>query len=129
MKTYGELMTELSISPYSKDMFDLHKESAELEILEAYIENQNYILENFEININNEYIIEAVNRNMIGKALSKVGDLISTIGTKIWTLITKLFGMISRSLLTIKNWIQRKFNKVLIIESAKLLKKIIEVKK
>jgi len=48
MKTYAELFNEIQISPYGDEMFQLQKECAELNYMEAYIENQLYIRENFK---------------------------------------------------------------------------------
>ena len=57
-QTYGELMKEIISMPYSKDMFNLQKECAELSILETYIENQQYLQENFDNNVNVDYMME-----------------------------------------------------------------------
>ena len=58
-QTYGELMKEIVSMPYSKDMFNLEKECAELSIMESYIENQLYLQENFNENTNVDYMLEA----------------------------------------------------------------------
>ena len=47
MKTYNDLRLEILSIPYSNDMFQIEKESAELQIMEKYLNNQIYLQENF----------------------------------------------------------------------------------
>jgi len=110
-QTYGELMKEIVSMPYSKDMFNLEKECAELSVLESYIENQQYLSENFDDNVNVDYMLEAANESTIKKIMNSIGTKITNIGKKIWDLFMNLLDMIGRAAGAIVKWFRKRFNK------------------
>lgn len=110
-KTYGELMTEIVASPYSKDMFNLHKECAELSVMEEYLESQMYIRENFNESVNIDSLMEAADDNRLNKVLSSAQNLVGSIASKGWKLILRLLDLISRAATVVVNWVKSKFNK------------------
>jgi len=120
-QTYGELMTEIVSFPYSKDMFELEKECAELDLMNSYIENQLYLRETFGENVNIDYMLEAADQSKFSKVLDKIKEVGASIGKRLWDLFMRLLDMIRRAALAVTNYVKSKFKKETITEAKKLL--------
>ena len=72
MKTYAELFQEIQTFPYSDEMFDLYKDSVQLEFIEIYINNQLYIRENFDNT--NQILMESLDEDRLNKVIMEAEE-------------------------------------------------------
>ena len=101
MKTYSELMMEMQLLPYSKDVLELQKESMEFELMESYLDNQLYLREYLNID-NSGSIYKVIEKETAGSFKSLL--------QKIFKFFMKILRMIRNALDVLINWIDRNFN-------------------
>ena len=125
-QTYHDLRLEFDAMPYSKDMFEIQKESAEIAVLEKYVENQIYLQEHFEKDSNIDYMLEAANEITLKNIVNTIGNKIVDIGQKIWKLFFYLLELMGKLAASVVNWIKNVYNKGVIKKARETLKELID---
>jgi len=110
-QTYGELMKEFNAISYSKDVFEIEKDSAELMIMEKYIENQLYIRENFNENVYVDYMLEKVDDGKLSSVFKRAKELATNVGEKVWKFFIRVMDMITRLISSVIKWVKDIYNK------------------
>jgi len=103
MKTYAELFNEIQISPYGDEMFQLQKECAELNYMEAYIENQLYIRENFKEP--NDLLVESLDEDRLQRLITEAEDKSESWFIKIKNVIVSFFSRILQWISKFFSWL------------------------
>jgi hypothetical protein len=96
--TFGDFIRESELYEYSKEYFDLTKELGEIKLVERYLENQHFLLENSEIiqkgTFTESYFTESVDEKALQLLEEKFSEKIGKLGNTIKTCFKKLFGMV-----------------------------------
>ena len=101
--TYRDFLNECENYNHSKEHYEIMKESAELMLMEQFIENQQFAMEN-TTTFSEGYLMESVGEDYITEAEEKLG-------AKAVALVKKICAAIAKTVKNFFKWIKNLFKK------------------
>jgi len=108
-KTYADLFNDIQIFPYGDEIFELQKECSEIDYMEAYINNQLYIRENFTTP--NDLLMESLDDDRLNRLITEAEEKSNSWFENIKGFIEKFFKWILKWLQGFWKFITSPFQK------------------
>lgn len=96
-KTFKDFIIECENFEYSQEYYDLMKECSELSLMEKYIENQLYLMDNpitESVSLDNGYLMESANESELEIITEKALEKAKGIGNKIWSGLKRMLNSV-----------------------------------
>jgi len=95
--TIQEVLTSYELYPHSKEHYDLLKEEAELALMEKYIEDQTFIMENSEAIKAVDLVFESASMDSLNLVKEAAEEKSANLFTKIWNGIKKAISFVIKA--------------------------------
>ena len=124
IKTYNDLILACESFGYSKEYYEMMKEAAEIDLMNIYVANQEYMAENAEAitesaNVLEDYFQEAVSGETIKNIAKTAATKTANLAKKIWAKIKQVLKAIGNFFKKFKLHTQQRIDRLLLFNDLK----------
>ena len=121
IKTYNDLILACESFSYSKEYYEMMKEAAEIDLMNIYVANQEYMAENAEAitesaNVLDDYFQEAVSGETIKNIAKTAATKTANLAKKIWAKIKQVLKAIGNFFKKFKLHSQQRIDRLLLFK-------------
>ena len=121
IKTYNDLILACESFGYSKEYYEMMKEAAEIDLMNIYVANQEYMAENAEAitesaNVLEDYFQEAVSGETIKNIAKTAATKTANLAKKIWAKIKQVLKAIGNFFKKFKLHTQQRIDRLLLFK-------------
>lgn len=121
IKTYNDLILACESFGYSKEYYEMMKEAAEIDLMNIYVANQEYMAENAEVitesaNVLDDYFQEAVSGETIKNIAKTAATKTANLAKKIWAKIKQVLKAIGNFFKKFKLHTQQRMDRLMLFK-------------